>query len=156
MRGRPSAPSSHRRATARSYCEPRPMTPSIAAVVTPAPPQAVGSDGWNVSAPTADCPASRVVAIVFDVGCPGCGLMAGSVTLATTLPLRWTAAAAPVVENCTTVWVPSLHVTMAVPFVVLLAQLPLPVGTGSWKRSPVAGSVTTLPASTAPEAGAPA
>ena len=60
------------------------------------------------------------------------------------------------VEYLTTVWVPSLQLAIAVPAVVLLGQPPVPVATGSWNCSPVAGSVRTFPASTVPEVGAPA
>src|SRR3954447_328226 len=115
------------------------MAPSMAAVVTPAGVlQAVGSGGWNVSPPSAVAPANRVVEIVVDVGWPGCGLIAGSVTLGTTFPSSLTAAAAPVVVYWTTVTVPSAQVTIPVPLVVLLAQPPVPVDTGSWNCSPVA------------------
>src|SRR5256885_12619540 len=108
------------------------MTPSIAAAVTPAGVlQAVGSGGWNVSPPSAVAPANRVVEMVVDVGCPGCGLIAGSVTLGTTLPSSLTAAAAPVVVYWTTVTVPSAQVTIAVPAVVLFVHPPLPEGNGS-------------------------
>ena len=50
--------------------------------------------------------------------------------------------------------VPSAQPTIAVPLVVLLPQLPFPVGTGSWNCSPAI--VLTLPADTVPVAGAPA
>ena len=63
---------------------------------------------------------------------PSLTLTAVSVRLAATLPDRFTAARAPVVEYDTTVWVPSAQVTSALPLVVLLPQLPLPVGIGSW------------------------
>jgi hypothetical protein len=80
-------------------------------------------------------------------------LIAARVTLPITFPVRWTAAAAPVVEYWTTVCVPSAQVTIAMPLVVLLPQLPLPDGTGSWNCwAPI---VTASPAETLPLAGEP-
>src|SRR5258707_434893 len=55
-----------------------------------------------------------------------------------------------------TVIVPSAHLMMPVPSVVLLPQPPVPVERGSWNCWPVAASVQTLPASTVPLAGEPA
>jgi hypothetical protein len=52
--------------------------------------------------------------------------------LGDTEPDSCTAAAAPVVEYETTVVLPSAHVLSELPLVVLLLQLPLPLGTGSW------------------------
>ena len=54
------------------------------------------------------------------------------VMLATTVPCSCTAASAPVVLYETTVCLPSFQVASAVPAVVLLPQLPLPCGMGSW------------------------
>src|SRR3954452_18135353 len=68
--------------------------------------------------------------------------------LGTTLPCRATAAAAPLVVYVRTVWVPSAHVTIAVPLVELLPQLPLPLAAGSWNCCPP--MVTTWPAETVP------
>jgi hypothetical protein len=95
-----------------------------------------------------------VVVSVADGGSPGCGSIAAMVRLGTTVPCRLTAAAAPVVVYWTIVWVASAHVTIAKPFVVLLAQLPLPDGTGSWYCLPPI--VTASPAETVPLAGPPA
>src|SRR3954452_17595303 len=114
------------------------MAPSMAAVVTPAGVlQAVGSGGWNVSPPSAVAPANRVVVIVVDVGCPTCGLIAGSVTLGITFPSSLTAAAAPGGGSGPAGPVPSAARTIAVPLVVPRAHPPLPVDTGSWNCSPV-------------------
>src|SRR5213083_1563508 len=112
------------------------MLPSMPALVTPAPAHAVGSGGSNASAPSALSPAYRVVVYVVPVD---------DVTDAMTVPWRVTAAAAPLVEYWTTVVVPSDHWATAIPFVVLLPQLPFPVGTGS----------PFVPANTVPVAGPP-
>ena len=53
------------------------------------------------------------------------------VTLGITEPVRLTAAAAPAVLKPTTVVELSPQLTIAVPEVVLLPQLPLPAGMGS-------------------------
>jgi len=67
------------------------------------------------------------------------------VTDAMILPCNTTAAAAPLVVYWTTVVVASDHWTTAIPPVVLLPQLPLPVGTGRpfvpAKTVPLAGPV---------------
>ena len=67
------------------------------------------------------------------------------VTEPMTLPWRLTAAAAPLVVYCTTVVVPSAHWATAIPLVVLLPQLPFPLGVGS----------PLVPANTVPLAGPP-
>src|SRR2546423_636058 len=110
------------------------MVPSIPAVVTPAPAHAVGSGGSKATAPRALSPAYRVVVNVVPVD---------DVTDPMTVPWSTTAAAAPLVVYWTTVAVPSAHWTTAIPLVVLLPQLPLPVGTGS----------PFVPADTVPVAG---
>jgi hypothetical protein len=105
------------------------------AVVTPVW-QEVGLGGWNTSWPAALSPASRVVVYVVPVD---------DVTEEITLPCSDTPASAPLVVYWITVAVPSAHCTTATPLVVLLTQLPLPVGTGS----------PFVPANTVPLAGAP-
>jgi len=67
------------------------------------------------------------------------------VTEAMTVPCSATPASAPLVEYWITVVVPSDHWATAIPLVVLLTQLPLPVGTGS----------PFVPANTVPLVGAP-
>src|SRR5438477_5638068 len=111
-----------------------PMKPSMPALVTPVVPHAVGSGGSKASAPCALSPANRVVVYVVPVD---------EVTDGMTVPWRLTAARAPLVEYWTTVVVPSDHCATAIPLVVLLPQLPLPVGTGS----------PFVPAKTVPLAG---
>src|SRR5438876_939969 len=106
------------------------------AVVTPAPVQAVGSGGSKASGAAALSPAYRIVVYVVPVD---------DVTDATTLPWSATAASAPFVVYWTTVVVPSDHWATAIPLVVLLAQLPLPLGTGR----------PFVPANTVPLAGPP-
>jgi hypothetical protein len=96
----------------------------------------VGLGGWKISCPAAVSPTSRVVVYVVPVD---------EVTEGMTLPCRLTAAAAPLVVYWITVVVASDHWMTAIPLVLLLAQLPLPVGRGS----------PLVPANTVPVPGAP-
>src|SRR5438105_12191366 len=85
------------------YWLPRPVKPLMGAEWTPVPLQSWGSDGVNVSTPSALAPAYMVVFTVWYLGCPGLGWRAFSSTLGATVPCSWTAAAADCVWYLITV-----------------------------------------------------